>query len=157
MNALVANIQNLPAQQGSQLKEFVTMTVDGQLLGISVLTVQDVFKHQKITPIPLAPKEIAGSLNLRGRIVTAIDVRARLRLSPRDPKAKVMSVVVEYKGELYSLLVDSVGEVLALPLEKFEKNPANLSQNWQEVSAGIYRLKSDLLVALDVSKLLRVG
>jgi purine-binding chemotaxis protein CheW len=137
-----------------ETQDFVTMFIEGQLFGIPVLTVQDVLGPQKITRIPLAPREIAGSLNLRGRIVTAIDVRLRLGL-PRQVEAKKgMSVVVDMGGELYSLMVDSVGEVLSLPAAKFERNPPTLDTHWREFSIGIYRLEDKLLVVLDVAKLL---
>ena len=136
-------------------EEFVTMFIEGQMFGIPVLMVQDVLGAQKITRIPLAPPEVAGSLNLRGRIVTAIDVRLRLRLPTRKAEAEdEMSVVVDLKGELYSLRVDSVGEVLSLPAAKFERNPPTLDPLWREFSTGIYRLENKLLVILDVPRLL---
>lgn len=136
-------------------QDYVTMTIADQLFGIPVLQVQDVLGHQRITRIPLAPPEVAGSLNLRGRIVTAIDVRLRLGLSAR-PKDKPgsMSIVVDLRGELYSLMVDSVGEVLSLTNEDFERNPATLDPRWREVSTGIYRLNGQLMVVLDVPRLL---
>lgn len=136
-------------------EEFVTMFIEGQMFGIPVLMVQDVLGPQKITRIPLAPPEVAGSLNLRGRIVTAIDVRLRLRLPSRKEDSGVaMSVVVDMRGELYSLRVDSVGEVLSLPAAKFERNPPTLDPLWREFSTGIYRLENKLLVVLDVPRLL---
>ncbi len=134
--------------------EFVTLRLAGQMLGIPVLAVHDVLAAQKITPIPLAPHAVAGVLNLRGRIVTAIDLRARLGLPPREEGEPSMSIVVENKGEPYSLLIDSVGEVLSLSAEKYERNPVTLSQQWQAVSDGIYRLDSELLVVVDVERLL---
>ena len=137
-----------------ETQDYVTMFIDGQMFGIAVLTVQDVLGPQKITRIPLAPREVAGSLNLRGRIVTAIDVRLRLGLKRPDEDNKGMSVVVEQSGELYSLMVDQVGEVLSLPVAKFERNPPTLDTMWREFSAGIYRLDDKLLVVLDVAKLL---
>ena len=137
-----------------ETQDYVTMFIDGQMFGIAVLTVQDVLGPQKITRIPLAPREVAGSLNLRGRIVTAIDVRLRLGLKRPDDDNKGMSVVVEQSGELYSLMVDQVGEVLSLPVAKFERNPPTLDTMWREFSAGIYRLDDKLLVVLDVAKLL---
>jgi len=157
------NATNLPAKRsradevrtlGGQ-QDFVTMTIADQLFGIPVLQVQDVLGHQRITRIPLAPPEVAGSLNLRGRIVTAIDVRLRLGLPPRpkDNKA-VMSIVVDLRGELYSLMVDNVGEVLSLSNDDFERNPATLDPRWREVSTGIYRLNNTLMVVLEVSRLL---
>jgi purine-binding chemotaxis protein CheW len=134
--------------------ELVTVTVGGQLFGIPVLQVQDVLGPQRITRIPLAPSEIAGSLNLRGRIVTAIDVRVRLGLAQVAEAAGRMSVVVEHGAELYSLLVDSVGEVLTIDLAACERNPGTLHAFWRDVSAGIYKLEGQLLVVLDVSRLL---
>lgn len=138
-------------------REFVTMTIAGQLFGIPVLTVQDVLGPQKITRIPLASREVAGALNLRGRIVTAIDVRLRLGLDPRPDDDPGMSVVVEYDGELYSLVIDSVGEVLSVPIADYERNPPTLDQRWREVSGGVYRLKDKLLIELEVDKLLDFG
>jgi len=78
-----------------ETQDYVTMFIEGQLFGIQVLTVQDVLGPQKITRIPLAPREVAGSLNLRGRIVTAIDVRLRLGLPKSVDESKGMSVVVD--------------------------------------------------------------
>src|SRR5258708_1657550 len=134
--------------------EFVSVTVAGQLFGIPVLQVQDVLGPQRITRVPLAPPEVAGSLNLRGRIVTAINLRRRLRLPKREDGGKTMSVVVDLSGELYSLLVDNVGEVLRLSTATFEGNPATLNQTWREVSAGIHRLEGSLIIILDVARLL---
>lgn len=135
-------------------QDYVTMTIADQLFGIPVLQVQDVLGNQKITRIPLAPPEVAGSLNLRGRIVTAIDVRLRLNLTARTKDKPGMSIVVDLRGELYSLMVDSVGEVLSLSNEDFERNPATLDPRWREVSTGIYRLNGQLMVVLDVPRLL---
>lgn len=135
-------------------RNFVTVTIADQLFGIPVLGVQDVLGTQKITRIPLSPPEVAGALNLRGRIVTAIDVRRRLNLGPRTDGRPSMSVVVEHKGEPYSLMIDSVGEVLELPAASFEPNPPTLNARWRQVSAGIYRLDGKLMLVLEVDKLL---
>ena len=135
-------------------RTFVTLTVADQLCGIPVLAVRDVLGPQAITRIPLTPPEIVGSLNLRGRIVTAIDLRRRLRLPPALPGAPRMSVVAEQGGELYALLVDQVSEVLSLPPGAFESNPPTLAPAWAAFGAGIYRLADRLLVVLDVVRLL---
>jgi purine-binding chemotaxis protein CheW len=134
-------------------RDLVTVTIADQLFGIPVLSVQDVLGPQKITRIPLAPPEVAGALNLRGRIVTAIDVRRRLNLPPRANDIAGMNLVVEHKGEPYSLMIDSVGEVLSVPFEAYERNPATLNSRWREISGGIYRLDDKLLVVLDVDLL----
>ncbi len=137
-----------------ETEEFVTFTIAGQLFGIPVLQIQDVLSSYQITPIPLAPPEIVGSLNLRGRVVTAIDVRLRLGLSARPKDAESMSIVAENQGELYSLMVDSVGEVLALSQSAYERNLPTLDAKFRAFSNGIYRLDKQLLVVLDVDRLL---
>jgi len=135
--------------------DFVTMVVGGQLFGIAVLTVQDVLGPQMITRIPLAPREVAGSLNLRGRIVTAVDVRLRLGLDAREEGDEGMSVVVDHEGELYSLIIDEVGEVLSLPRSTWEPTPATLDPVWRDFADGIHRLDNKLMVVLDVGRLLQ--
>ncbi len=150
-----ANQLSVEGEAGSS-REFVTMIVDGQLFGIPVLQVQDVLGPQKITRVPLAPKEVAGSLNLRGRIVTAIDVRTRLGLPARSPEEKGMSVVADHAGEFYSLIVDQVGEVMSLVASSYEETPVTLEARWRDVSDGVYRLDGKLLIVLDVNKLLRL-
>jgi purine-binding chemotaxis protein CheW len=133
---------------------YVTLTVGGQLCGIPVLSVRDILGPQAITRIPLAPPEVAGSLNLRGRIVTAIDLRRRLGVAHAASGGGAMSVVVEHQGELYSLLVDSVGEVMRLEAASREQNPPTLDPEWRAFSAGIFRLAGELLVVLDVAAVL---
>jgi purine-binding chemotaxis protein CheW len=140
---------------GEEQHDFVSFMVAGQWFGIPVLKVQDVLGPQRITRIPLAPKEVAGSLNLRGRIVTAIDLRLRLGLERREKGQTSMSIVVEHHSELYSLIVDSVGEVLSLDAASYERNPPTLDPRWRDFSDGIYRLNGSLLVVLDVSQLLQ--
>jgi purine-binding chemotaxis protein CheW len=135
----------------------VTLTVADQLCGIPVLAVRDILGEQTITRIPLAPPEIAGSLNLRGRIVTAIDLRRRLQLPPPAAGQARMSVVAEQGGELYALLVDQVSEVLSLEASMFERNPPTLDKIWAAFSTGIFRLNGRLLVVLDVSRLLALS
>ncbi len=92
-------------------REFVAIRLVGQVFGVPVELVQDVLTRQKATPVPLAPAWVAGLLNRRGRIATAIDLRARLGLDPARSDQPGMTVVVEHSGELYALLVDAVGEV----------------------------------------------
>ncbi len=142
------------AMDSEKSQEFVTFTIAGQLFGIPVLQIQDVLSSYHITPIPLAPPEIIGSLNLRGRVVTAIDVRLRLGLPARPSDTESMSIVAENEGELYSLMVDAVGEVLALPQSAFERNLPTLDAKFRSFSEGIYRLDDQLLVVLDVNRLL---
>lgn len=135
-------------------KDYLTVTIAGQRFGIPVLQVQDVLREQKVTRIPLASKEIAGSLNLRGRIVTAIDVRKRLGLENKKDGVPSMSVVVEHKDELFSLIIDSVGDVLRFENKYHEANPGTLDPLWRDISTGIYQMEEELLVIMDVSRLL---
>jgi purine-binding chemotaxis protein CheW len=138
-------------------RQFVTLTVAEQLCGVPVLGVRDILGEQAITRIPLAPDEVAGSLNLRGRIVTAIDLRRRLGLPPVSATTPRMSVVAELGGELYALLVDQVSEVMSVRGSAFERNPPTLPAMWARFSTGIYRLDGQLLVVLDIGKLLALG
>ncbi|MCB1783146.1 MAG: chemotaxis protein CheW [Alphaproteobacteria bacterium] len=137
-------------------KDYLTVMIAGQRFGVPVLQVQDVLRDQRVTKIPLAPPEVAGSLNLRGRIVTAIDVRRKLGVEERkqDAERDNMSVVVEYNHELYSLIIDKVGDVLSLDDSSFEKNPGTLDPVWKDISLGIYQLDGELMVVMDVPKLL---
>jgi len=144
------------AADAGREQSFVTLTVAGQLCGVPVLGVRDILAEQPITRIPLAAAEIAGSLNLRGRIVTAIDLRQRLGLPAATPGTARMSVVAEQNGELYALLVDQVAEVMRLADRAFEPNPPTLPAIWAEHSRGIYRLDGQLMVVLDVARLLAV-
>jgi purine-binding chemotaxis protein CheW len=145
----------------------LTLTVAGQLCGVPVMGVRDILGAQTITPIPLAPPEVAGGLNLRGRIVTAVDLRRRLGLPPREAGSPApMSVVVEGGGELYALLADAVGDVLALPESGLAPNPPTLDPLWREVCAGVHQnvpgaggeaASARLLIMLDVERVLDIG
>ena len=153
--ALVAETHGSIAHFDADSQMYVTMRIDRQLFGVNVKYVRDVLRHQKVTPVPLAPKEVTGSLNLRGRIVTVIDVRRRLGLPARaQTDDRTMFVVIEIKGELYSLDVDSVGEVLTVSDSEVEKPPAHLDDSWQGVASGIYKLSGELLVIVNVQTLM---
>src|SRR5262249_25239929 len=132
--------------------EYVTVTIDDQLFGLPIARVQDVFVPDRLTRVPLSPPEIAGVLNLRGRIVTAIDMRRRLGLPHQDGKVPPIAVGIELHDESYGLLVDAVGEVLKLPKDGCESNPVNLDPRLADVMAGVYRLDGHLLVVLDVDR-----
>jgi purine-binding chemotaxis protein CheW len=137
--------------------EFITVRIAGQLFGLPILKVEDVFSPQGITQVPLSLPEVAGVLNLRGRIVTAIDMRKRLGVPARKGQASTMAVGIEYKGESYGLMIDEVGEVLRLQHGELEPNPTNLHRNWSAVSAGVYQLDGELMVVLDVARVLDIG
>jgi purine-binding chemotaxis protein CheW len=137
--------------------DYVTFTVADQLFGIPVLKVQDILVPDKIAPVPLAPPEVRGSINLRGRIVTVIDVRTRLGLpDPAGEKVRGMGVTVENGHDLYTLLVDSVGDVIGLATDLYEPNPSTLDQSWMEFAEGVFRLQGRLMVVLNTEHLLNI-
>jgi purine-binding chemotaxis protein CheW len=134
--------------------EYVTATVNGQLFGLPIGRVLDVFAPENLTRVPLAAPEIAGLLNLRGRIVTAIDMRRRLDLPPRTANGSRMAIGIEHRGEAYGLLFDQVGEVLRLPATGADAVPANLDPSWARLAAGVHRLDDRLMVVLDIDRCL---
>jgi purine-binding chemotaxis protein CheW len=142
---------------GEAMIEYVTVLLGGQLFGLPISRVQDVFMPQRLTRVPLARPEIAGVLNLRGRIVTAIDMRCRLGLPEREEKRPAMAVGIECKGESYGLLIDAVGEVLKLDDNARDPNPVNLDLRLAQISAGVHKLDGQLLVILDVDRVLDLG
>ncbi len=137
--------------------EYVTAMIGGQLFGLPISRVQDVFKPDRLTQVPLSSPEIAGILNLRGRIVTVIDMRRRLGVMHEESEQPTMAVGIECRGESYGLLIDEIGEVMRLPDSMRESNPVNLDVRLAQVSGGIFRLDSQLLVVLDVDRVLHVG
>ncbi len=145
------------SEASDNVVEYVTATVGGQLFGLPISRVQDVFAPDRLTRVPLAPPEIAGLLNLRGRIVTAIDLRLRFGLDGLAGNAPRMAVGVEWKGESYGLLIDAIGEVLKLQTSDREDNPVNLDPTLARVSAGVHRLDGKLLVVLDVDRVLDIA
>jgi purine-binding chemotaxis protein CheW len=140
----------------SAITEYVTTMIGGQLFGLPISRVQDVFMPERLTRVPLASNDVAGVLNLRGRIVTAIDMRARLGLPKDETGRPPMAVGVELRGESYGLLIDSIGEVMKLPDEGREVNPVNLDPRMTEMSAGVHRLDGQLMVVLDVERVLEI-
>ncbi|MEJ8473015.1 chemotaxis protein CheW [Roseibium algae] len=146
-------ILDTTASADSDTIQYVTIVIGGQLFGLPISQVHDVFVPESVTRVPLSAPEVAGVLNLRGRIVTAIDMRRRLHLPPQEGE-QMMAVGIEYKQESYGLVIDAVGEVLSLPGSTAEANPSNLDKRWAEISGGVHRLDGRLMVILDVARLL---
>ena len=138
------------------LTEYVTVTIGDHMFGLPISRVQDVFVPDRLTRVPLAPAEVAGILNLRGRVVTAIDMRSRLDFGAHEPGRPVMAIGIEFKGESYGLLVDAVGEVMPLAVSERQAKPSNLDPRLARVAAGVYRLEGQLLVELDVDCVLDI-
>lgn len=138
------------------LIDFVTVRLGAQEFGIPIADVRDVLRKQKITAVPLAPRAVAGLLNLRGRIVTAIDLHTRLGLPPRALGCDEAHVVVDLGGELYALSVDAVGDVLRVASDALELVPPTLDPLWREVASGVYPTVESFIVLFDVARLLDI-
>lgn len=137
-------------------EQFLLVKVNTQLFGVPVVRVRDVLKPQKVTTIPLAKPFILGFMNLRGRIVTAIDMHVRLGIEVNEDYPKKMFVVIEVDDELYCLKVDEVGDTRTLPLNSFEKTPENLESAWKNVSKGVFKLEKELMLVLDVNNVIKI-
>jgi len=141
--------------RGGRSQQYVTIRLGGQLFGLPIDRAQDVFMPDNFTFVPLARNQIAGVLNLRGRILTAIDLSVVLDVEAvNETNSERPAVSVSYANESYGILVDTVGEVVTLNGELLEPNPVNLNVEWAKVSVGTYRLENELLVILDVDVLI---
>lgn len=136
---------------------FVTFTVGGQQFGVPVTRVQDILTPDALAPVPGGPREVCGLINLRGRIVTVIDMRTRLSMGESENNPAGMCVTVESGGEAYTLSVDSVGDVITLPRALREGCPATLDAVWRDVAEAVYRTADGLLIALHIDRLLAIG
>ncbi|KAB0264297.1 chemotaxis protein CheW [Microvirga brassicacearum] len=138
----------------TRLLEYVTVVVAGQIFGLPIHRVHDVFVVSEMTTVPLCPPEISGLLNLRGRVVTAVSLRRRLGLTDASNGERRMAVGLENCGEAHGLLVDEVGEVLELDHAAMQPNPVHLDPRWVGLSQGVHQLKDRLLIILDVDAVL---
>jgi purine-binding chemotaxis protein CheW len=136
----------------SDTKQFCTFFVNGLFFGVEVLKVQEVIRYQEMTRVPLAPSMIEGLINLRGQIVTAIDLRRRLELPLRQPGQLPMNVVVRAEDGAVSLLVDEIGDVVEIQDDIYERPPETLQGVARELVQGVYKLKHRLLLILDTEK-----
>jgi purine-binding chemotaxis protein CheW len=147
----------IPAQgTAGGLAEYVGVIVGEQLFGLPIGRVQDVYLPERLTRVPLAPPDVAGVLNLRGRIVTLIDMRRRIGLPQRPEKRRLVAAGVSWRGESYGLLIDNVDEVLRLHADSWQPNPPNLDGALAPVAAGVHRLQHRLLVVLDVDRVIDI-
>jgi purine-binding chemotaxis protein CheW len=167
MQAAQIQAANANGAETGPTDDFVTVYVGQTLFGLAIERVHDVFVPSGVTPVPLAPPEIVGLLNLRGRVVTALCLRRRLGLPAAEaaPAAKPsaekpgadkagMAIGLEQGGETFALVVDGVGEVLKLGGDTREAVPINLDSRWRDLATCVHRLDGRLLVILDVDALL---
>lgn len=133
-------------------KQFCTFFIDGLFFGVEVLKVQEVIRYQEMTRVPLASRTLQGLINLRGQIVTAIDLRRRLELPPRQSDQLPMNVVVRTDDGAVSLLVDEIGDVVEIQDDVYERPPETIRGVARELVVGVYKLKERLLLILDTEK-----
>jgi len=138
------------------LRRFATFSVANMFCGIDVGQVQEVLKHQDMTPVPLAPGVVQGLINLRGQIVTAIDLRRRFRLPEWTSGRDAMNMVLRCEDGAVSLLVDSIGDVLEVDASCHEPAPSTMDPFLRELVEAVFKLDGKLLLALDTEKLLNI-
>jgi purine-binding chemotaxis protein CheW len=133
-------------------KQFCTFFLNELYFGVEVLRVQEVLRSQPMTHVPLAPPAVRGLINLRGQIVTALDLRARLELPERIDGEPSMNVVIRSEDGAVSLLVDEIGDVVEISDDMFERPPDSLQGTARELVRGVYKLKDRLLLVLDTDR-----
>lgn len=138
-------------------QQYATFYLGGLLLGVDVLKVQEVLRYQTMTPVPRASDDVAGLINLRGQIVTAVELRQRLGMPERSPDKLPMNVIVHSEEGPLSLLVDEIGDVLDVPLETLDPCPETMAEQASRFLSGIHKLDGALLAILDVDRLARTG
>ncbi len=149
------------ANSSASCEKTVLFLLDKQLCGLPVTSVRDILDRFELSLVPLAPGEVAGNLNLRGRIVTAIDLRRRLssggQIDRLDRHHGRTAIVVEHGSTLYALLVDQVNEVVSLPRSRRCPKPIGLPQAWAHYATCVYKLDEGLLALLDLEPLLALS
>jgi purine-binding chemotaxis protein CheW len=140
----------------NQNQQFCTFYLDGLVFGVEVEKVQEVIRHQSTTRVPLAPPVLGGLINLRGQIVTAVDLRRRLEMPERPAEMAPMNVVVCTDDGAVSLLVDDIGDVVDVTESAFEPPPDTLQGVSRELIRGAYKLKGALLLLLDTERSLKM-
>jgi purine-binding chemotaxis protein CheW len=134
--------------------QYCTFTLDGLYFGVDVLKVQEVIRYQEMTRIPGAPAVVSGLINLRGQLVTALDLRCRLELQQRPADQLPMNVVVRTEEGATSLLVDEIGDVIELDDSTHERPPETIDAVTREVVRGVHKLEGRLLLVLDIERLI---
>jgi purine-binding chemotaxis protein CheW len=137
--------------------QYCTFYLDGHYFGLDVLKVQEIIRYQEMTRVPLAPPVVRGLINLRGQIVTAIDLRRRLELKDRPAGQLPVNVVVQTEDGAVSLLVDEIGDVLEVPEKAFERPPETLHGTARDLIRGAYKLADHLLLILDTERTVNIA
>lgn len=142
-------------QTESEDRQVLSVFLNTHIFGLPTATIRDVLRALPITHVPMAPLHIAGISNLRGRVVTAVDLRKRMNIGALDDAPGMMSVVVESRGELYSLLVDRVGDVLTLDSHDLDPLPLTLRDEWRGLCQGVNKRDEGLMVILDLEQIIQ--
>ncbi len=137
-------------------RQYSTFSVDGLYFGVEALRVQEFIRYQQMTHVPLAPRDVAGLINLRGQIVTAIDLRSRLQLPPRADGRLPMNVVLRSDDGSVSLLVDEIGDVVDADDDSFEAPPETVGGVARDLILGAHKLPGRLLLVLDTDRAIAV-
>lgn len=125
--------------------------VGGEVFGLPVNRVQTIFQIEAVTPVPLGPREVLGLVNLRGKIVTAVSLRQRLKIVDAKPQKARLAIGIEHRGENFALVVDEVGDVIVLDPEKRIPMPPHLDDRRARLTEAVYRLDNQILSLLDMS------
>jgi purine-binding chemotaxis protein CheW len=133
-------------------QQYCTFFVAGHYCGVEVRKVQEIIRYQEMTRVPLAPPVVRGLINLRGQIVTALDMRRRLELPERPDDQLPVNVVVHTDDGAVSLLVDEIGDVETVQEQMFEDPPETLRGTARELIRGAYKLSKRLLLILDTER-----
>ena len=153
----MSNVRSDDGERGIAISEtkqqILTTSVGNQVFGMPVLSVQDILRPRNVANVPKAPADVAGLINLRGRIVTVVDLRQWLGFDPASVNEQ-MHIVIEHEDELYSFLVDSVGDVVMVDTENVEAIPPSLPSSWKTIADSVVRHEEDLIIIIDVSVLI---
>jgi len=144
------------AKPTSDEQQYATFKVGNLLFGVDVHDVQEIIRSQQLTPVPLAPEVVRGLMNLRGQIITAIDLRHRLGVASTIAEADEMNIVVAFDAEKVSLVVDSVGDVIKVSRDTFEETPPTVGGKIRELSRGVFKLPNGLMLVLDTGRAVTV-
>jgi purine-binding chemotaxis protein CheW len=138
-------------------RQLCTFYLNGLYIGVDVTRVQEVIRYQEMTRVPLAAPEVRGLINLRGQIVTAIELRTRMGFPPRPDSQLPMNVVIRASWGNVSLLVDEIGDVVEVSEEMFERMPETILASMRDLFLGIYKLNQQLLLVLDTERAIGVS
>ena len=147
----------IPADMAEEILQFATFILNGELLGLNILKVQEIQQPQTITPVPLAPEHIMGLISLRGQIVPLIDLRTRLGMDTGEAIKTPYHIVVNIRNTIASFEVDEIGDVIDVPVDKFEPPPDSVHAVDAKFLEGVFPLEDKILSVLNVERILETN